>query len=236
MPAYAATIFDMDGLLVDSEILWHRAELEILVPLGAPIDADATRATKGMFVREVVGHYYGLAPWEAPSIGEVVDLVLDRVGELVEDVGRLLPGATRALSLCASLGPIALASSTPRRLIYRTLRHFGLDESFEVIHSAEDEPFGKPHPGVFLTTATMLGIAPRACLVFEDSVAGVVAAAAADMGCVAVPAADERGRAAFDSATLVLDSLADLEASWLTARFEPTAVAGRAGNERPGPK
>lgn len=233
MPAYAASIFDMDGLLVDSEILWHRAELEILVPLGAPIDANATRATKGMFVREVVAHYHGLVPWSAPSIDEVVDLVLDRVGALVEEVGRLLPGARRALSLCTALGPIALASSTPTRLIDRTLRHFGLDASFEVVHSAEDEPFGKPHPGVFLTTAAMLGVSPSECLVFEDSAAGVAAASAAEMGCVAVPAADERGRAAFDRATLVLDSLADLDEAWLNARFEPTTVSGRAGNDRP---
>jgi sugar-phosphatase len=222
--ASAASIFDMDGLLVDSEILWHRAELEILVPLGAAIDADATRATKGMFVREVVEHYHDLASWDAPGIEEVVDSVLDRVGALVEEVGRLLPGATRALSLCAALGPIALASSTPRRLIDRTLAHFGLDDAFEVVHSAEDEPFGKPHPGVFLTTAAMLGVAPRACLVFEDSAAGVAAAAAAEMGCVAVPAADERGRAAFDGATLVLDSLADLDEAWLAGRFEPIAA------------
>jgi sugar-phosphatase len=230
--SYAASIFDMDGLLVDSEILWHAAELEILVPLGAPIDADATRTTKGMFVREVVSHYHGLAPWVGPSIDDVVDAVLDRVGELVEERGRLLPGATRALSLCASLGPVALASSTPRRLIDKTMRHFGLDGEFEVIHSAEDEPFGKPHPGVFLTTATLLGVAPPACLVFEDSAAGVLAASAAAMGCVAVPAADERGQAAFAGATLVLDSLADLDEAWLAARFGSTAVAPGRGKGR----
>ena len=78
MTASAASIFDMDGLLVDSEILWHRAELEILVPLGAAIDADATRATKGMFVREVVEHYHDLASWDAPGIEEVVDCCLAR--------------------------------------------------------------------------------------------------------------------------------------------------------------
>jgi mannitol-1-/sugar-/sorbitol-6-/2-deoxyglucose-6-phosphatase len=233
VPAYAASIFDMDGLLVDSEILWHRAELEILVPLGAPIDADATRATKGMFVREVVAHYHGLAPWEAPQIDEVVDSVLDRVGALVEDGGRLLPGATRALSLCAARGPIALASSTPRRLIDRTLRHFGLDQAFEVIHSAEDEPFGKPHPGVFLTTAAKLGVQPTDCLVFEDSAAGVAAAVAADMGCVAVPAADERDHAAFDRAALVLDSLADLDEAWLDVRFARLGGGGGPRGEHP---
>jgi len=217
--AYRAAVFDMDGLLVDSEVLWHQAELEILVPLGAPIDADATRGTKGMFVREVVEHYQRLAGWSAPSVDDVVVQVLARVGDLVEEQGRLLPGATRALELCGALGPLALASSTPRALIDRTLRHFSLQDRFVVVHSAEDEPSGKPHPGVFLTAAWRLGVPPEDCLAFEDSPAGVHAAVAATMGCVAVPAADERSDPAFGLATIVLETLEDLDAAWLAERF-----------------
>jgi mannitol-1-/sugar-/sorbitol-6-/2-deoxyglucose-6-phosphatase len=213
-----ASIFDMDGLLVDSEILWHQAEREILVPLGAEV-ATASRATKGMFVREVVVHYHSIAHWDEPDVDGVVAQILDRVGELVEQQGRLLPGAARALDLCASRGPIALASSTPMVLIDRTLRHFGLEARFEVIHSAEDEPFGKPHPGVFLTAAARLGVEPAACLALEDSAAGVAAAIAASMTCVAVPAHEERGAVAFQKAALVLGSLEELDDEWLDARF-----------------
>ena len=220
MAAYRASVFDMDGLLVDSEVLWHQAELEILVPLGATIDADATRSTKGMFVHEVVEHHHGLSGWTTPEVGVVAELLLDRVGELVEERGELLPGAERALALCGALGPLALASSTPYELIDRTLAHFGLGAAFDVVHSAEDEPLGKPDPGVFLTAARRLGVPPGRCLAFEDSPAGVRAAVAATMGCVAVPAREERADPTFALASLVLESLEDLDAAWLTARFD----------------
>ena len=220
MAAYRAAVFDMDGLLVDSEVLWHQAELEILVPLGATIDPDATRSTKGMFVHEVVEHHHRLSGWAAPDVAIVAELILDRVGELVEERGELLPGAERALAMCGALGPLALASSTPYELIHRTLAHFGLDAAFDVVHSAEDEPLGKPDPGVFLTAARRLGVPPERCLAFEDSPAGVRAAVAATMGCVAVPAHEERADPAFALASLVLGSLEELDAGWLTARFE----------------
>jgi HAD superfamily hydrolase (TIGR01509 family) len=227
--AYRAAIFDLDGLLVDSETLWHRAELELLVPLGAEIDASSTRTTKGMFVGEVVDHYHELVGWTHPPRDELIDLLLDRVGELVEDEGRLMPGALRALQLCAKFGRRALASSTPRSLIDRVLARFGLTGAFEVVHSAEAEPLGKPHPAVYLTTAARLGLEPSACLAFEDSPAGVLAATSAGMGCVAVPAPEERGDPAFERATVVLASLDELDEQWLDQRFDRSRPRSQSG-------
>jgi len=103
----------MDGLLLDSEVLWHKAEVEIFGSLGVPILDAMGRSTKGMYVNEVVAYWYAQYPWEGPSADEVVDLLLARVGDLVETEGRLLPGATRALDLTGERGPLALASSTP---------------------------------------------------------------------------------------------------------------------------
>jgi mannitol-1-/sugar-/sorbitol-6-/2-deoxyglucose-6-phosphatase len=225
---YRAAVFDMDGLLVDSEVLWHEAELEILVPLGAQIDAGASRATKGRFVHEVVEHHHRLAGWTTPSVDEVVERVLTRVGELVEEKGRLLPGAMDALSLCGSLGPVALASSTPYALIRRTLEHFELSDRFVVVHSAQDEPMGKPHPGVFLTAAMRLGVDASSCVAFEDSPAGVRSATSASMECIAVPAAEERGDPAFARAILVLDSLVDLDPAWMATRYAPRGAGATA--------
>jgi mannitol-1-/sugar-/sorbitol-6-/2-deoxyglucose-6-phosphatase len=215
----AATLFDMDGLLIDSEILWHEAEQDILGALGVPFPEGAPRETKGMFVTEVVAYWRARFPWSAPDTATVTRTILQRVGDLVEEKGRLMPGALDALDAMAERGPLALASSTPTALIDRCLRHFGLQDRFASIHSAEDEQWGKPHPAVFLTAAAALRARPQDCLVFEDSAAGVLAAKAGRMMCVAVPTADDRGQPAFALADLVLASLEDLSPAWLDERF-----------------
>jgi HAD superfamily hydrolase (TIGR01509 family) len=209
----------MDGLLLDSEILWHKAEVEIFGSLGVPLSDAMGRSTKGMYVDEVVQYWFSQFPWIGPSESDVVDMLLARVGDLVESEGRLLPGAERALDLTGERGPLALASSTPMALIVRCLKHFGLVDRFVTIHSAEFEPYGKPHPGVFLSAALSLGVAPTACLVLEDSTAGVLAAKSATMTVIAVPTIDDAGRPEFALADLVLASLEELEPSWLDQRF-----------------
>lgn len=209
----------MDGLLIDSEILWHKAEVEIFGALGVPITNDEDRSTKGMFVAEVVDYWFTRFPWNGPSKEHVVNDLLSRVGDLVETQGRLLPGAVRALDLAGQRGPIALASSTPMALINRCLDHFNLASRFAKVCSAEFEPYGKPHPGVFLSAASALAVDPRQCLVFEDSSAGVLAAKAARMAVVAVPVHQDRQLPAFSLADLVLASLEDLEPQWLDERF-----------------
>jgi len=209
----------MDGLLLDSETLWHKAEVEIFGSLGVPIADAEGRSTKGMFVNEVVDFWYSTYPWSGPTTLDVVGLLLSRVGDLVESEGRLLPGAIRALDMTGERGPLALASSTPMALILRCLEHFELLDRFSSIHSAEFEQYGKPHPGVFLTAASALDVAPSACLVLEDSAAGVLSAKAARMTVIAVPTHDDRDHTEFLLADLVLDSLEDLAPSWLEERF-----------------
>jgi HAD superfamily hydrolase (TIGR01509 family) len=209
----------MDGLLFDTEILWHRAEVEIFGALGVPLEAQESRSTKGMFVTEVVEYWYASHPWRGPSLDNVTAQLLNRVGQLVEEGGRILPGANRALDLASERGPIALASSTPIVLIERCLKHFDLTDRFASIHSAEFEPFGKPHPGVFLTAAASLHVEPKACLVFEDSAAGVLAAKAASMTVVAVPTVQDVSQPSFALADLVLESLDELSIAWLNEQF-----------------
>ena len=214
-----ATLFDMDGLLIDSEILWHKAEVEIFGGLGVPIGEAEGRSTKGMFVNEVVEYWYSRYPWPDASTNSVVEMLLNRVGDLVELEGRLMPGALRSLDLTGDRGPLALASSTPMELIIRCLKHFSLLERFVSLHSAEHEPYGTPHPGVFLSAALSLDVAPQACLVFEDSAAGVISARAGNMSVVAVPVPEDIFEPAFALADLVLESLEELSATWLDERF-----------------
>jgi len=218
--ALTTTLFDMDGLLLDSEILWHEAELEILGGLGVPLAQEGSRSTKGMFVAEVVAYWRERSPWVGPSNEDVVERILQRVGDLVETKGRLLPGAERAITVTAERGRIGLASSTPVPLIERCLAHFGLRDRFEVICSGANEPYGKPHPGVFLTAARALVAQPTQCLVFEDSAAGVLAAKAGRMMCVAVPVIEDLSLPAFALADVVLESLVDLDEAWLDMYFD----------------
>jgi mannitol-1-/sugar-/sorbitol-6-/2-deoxyglucose-6-phosphatase len=223
----------MDGLLIDSEILWHEAELDILGGLGVPISADGCRTTKGMFVDEVTRHWYGLYPWrDGPNPDEVAVTIVDRVIALVQSKGRLKPGALEAVDLCAQRGlRLAVASSSQYRLIDAALDHFGVRDRFDLVHSAEEEEFGKPHPAVFITAATKLDVPPRRCVVWEDAPAGVLAAKAASMACIAVPETGEGNDPAFGLADLVVGSLADVDGETLDGiahrRFGgATATAG----------
>jgi sugar-phosphatase len=207
----------MDGLLIDSEVLWHEAEVEILGDrLGVPIETDGFRTTKGMFVHEVIEHWYGLYPWPGPSPAEVAVSIVDRVIQLILTKGVLKPGAVGAVDLCRDRGwPLAVASSSEYRLIDAALGHFALRERFTLIHSAEDEEYGKPHPAVFLTAASKLGAQAKRCLVWEDAPAGVLAAKAASMACIAVPEVGEGHDPAFGLADLVVESLEEVDAASL---------------------
>ena len=210
--ALTASIFDMDGLLIDSEVLWHEAEIEILGGLGVPLAVEGCRTTKGMFVDEVTEHWNRLYPWTGPTPAEVAVTIVDRVIELILTKGELKPGALHAIDLCAGRGlDLAVASSSQYRLIDLALGHFGLRDRFALVHSAEDEDYGKPHPAVFLTAAAKLGAVPRRCLVWEDAPAGVLAAKAASMACIAVPEHGEGSHPAFGLADLVVDSLLQVD-------------------------
>jgi len=223
---FSASIFDMDGLLIDSEILWHEAEIEIFGDLGVPLSRDHCRTTKGMFVGEVTEYWYARHPWTGPTPAEVAVTIVDRVIALLLAKGELKPGAEHAIALCARRGlSLAVASSSQYRLIDTALDHFGLRHHFALVHSAEDETWGKPHPAVFLTAAAKLGVVPRRCLVWEDAPAGVLAAKAASMACIAVPEHGEEHQPAFALADVVLGSLLEMDAPRFDAFCELPDVA-----------
>ena len=200
-----AAIFDMDGLLIDSEPLWRQAEIEVFRTVGLELTDEECKETTGLRIDEVVAFRHAQQPWSDPSRDAITARIVDRLIELVRERGEALPGAGDAIARCREAGlSLALASSSPRRIIDATLEKLGL--AFEIIASAEDDRYGKPHPSVFLRTAEMLGVPPTECLVFEDSVNGVIAAKAARMHVIAVP---EHPDARFAIADRVLGSLLD---------------------------
>jgi len=202
-----AAIFDMDGLLIDSEPFWRASEIEVFATVGLTLTDAQCEQTTGLRIDEVVAHWHAVQPWESPSRERIVERIVEGLIRRVRESGAKRPGVDAAIAKCREQGlRLALASSSAKRIISATLDRLELADAFEVVASAEDDRYGKPHPSVFLRTAAMLGVPPTECLVFEDSLNGVIAAKAARMHVVAVP---EREDPRFAIADRVLGSLAE---------------------------
>lgn len=196
-PWFRAAIFDLDGLLVDSEPLWRLAEIEIFGRYGVPLTDDLCRTTKGRVILEVAQHWHRHFGWSGPPPAAVADEVVDRVAFLLADRVSLKPGARRALAWCRARGlRLAVASSSGHRLIEAAVARHHLRRLFDAVCSADDVAAGKPDPAVLLAAARALAVAPARCVVLEDSVLGARAAAAAGMACVLVPEAGDPVRGA----------------------------------------
>lgn len=217
-----AVIFDMDGVLIDSEPLWRDAEVAVLTTVGVPIDDEAAKATTGLRFDEVVGQWYARHPWPGPTQAEIGGRIVAGLVRLVHERGTAMPGALAAVDTLAAAGyPLAIASSSPSEVIAAIVGRLGIGDRFAVLQSAEHEPYGKPHPAVYIEAARRLGVAPTRCLAIEDSPNGVIAAKAARMRCVAVPDPHLRADRRFLAADAALPSLTDLSVEvlrdWLEA-------------------
>lgn len=209
-----AVIFDMDGVLIDSEPLWQEAEIDLFAEIGVPLTSELCATTMGLRIDEVVAHWRSRFPWDGPSDAEMVDRVVARMVELIATQARPLPGVEPTLKrLQAGYVRMALATSSFRPIMHAVLDTFELHRFFEVAYSAEEERWGKPHPGIYLTVAGKMSVPPTRCLAVEDSVNGVLAAKAARMKCVAIPDI-AKGDPRFAIADGVLDSLHALP-GWL---------------------
>ncbi|QTF08257.1 hexitol phosphatase HxpB [Brenneria izadpanahii] len=184
-----AAIFDMDGLLIDSEPLWDIAELEVIASLG--IDTSLRQSmqdTLGLRIDMVVDLWYQLAPWSTPSRETVVKRIIERAMELLDERRPLLPGVEHALQFCRQQNlKIGLASASPLHMQKQVLRTFDLAHYFDFLASAEHLPYSKPHPEVYLNAAQGLSISPLQCVTLEDSVNGMIATKAARMRSIVVP-------------------------------------------------
>ncbi|HZJ55461.1 MAG TPA: hexitol phosphatase HxpB [Myxococcaceae bacterium] len=211
-----AVIYDLDGLLIDSEPCWVQAETEVLCSVGVPLTAERCQETTGLRLDEAVAYWAARHPWTTVSHEEVVRRILGRVLALLAARAPLKPGVHESLAVVRRAGlRVALASSSPLSLIEGAVERVGLRATFEQVVSAEGERFGKPHPGVYLTTAARLGVDPRSCVALEDSVNGVLSATSAGMRCIAVPERWPVVDARFSRAHAVIRSLLELDARLL---------------------
>lgn len=204
-------IFDMDGVLVDSEPIHEQALAETLACYGYQLTAEVYRGTLGQAPddnwRWLVNHY-PLTCERQEFLGRYAVSVL----ALLQRSLRPLPGAAELIARFRSEGcSIALASMSTRAWVDATLRGIGLAEAFDATVSADDVSRGKPDPEVFLTAASRIGVEPAACLVIEDAPPGVEAAVRAGMRAVAVRGPYTRGYTfpAFRTVDSLVDLLAD---------------------------
>ena len=182
-----AVVFDMDGVLVDTEHLWDEVREELTAEWGGRYTPEAQQAMMGMSSREWSRYLHDVVGLrEPPDVinGEVVRRMLARY----EADLPVVPGAVDAVRALASAGyRLAVASSSNRELIDTVLRRLGLTELFEVTVSSEEVARGKPAPDVYLEAARRLRVEPGRCAAVEDSASGIRSAHAAGMRVIAYP-------------------------------------------------
>ncbi|MGB0887749.1 MAG: hexitol phosphatase HxpB, partial [Vicingaceae bacterium] len=207
-----AVIYDMDGVIIDSEPLWREALIHCFNKVGFDFTQDKCRVTQGMRLIEVVKYWYAQQPWQGRTIEEVEQDILIKVTELIAEKGEAMEGVYQSLELFKAKGyKIALASSSASSLINVVLEKLKIKHEFEVIKSAEFLDYGKPHPDVFIKTAEELNVPAINCLVIEDSFHGVLAGKAAVMQVIAVPEEKYQNDPRFSIADYNLTSLIELK-------------------------
>ena len=204
---FRAVIFDMDGLLLDTEVLWHRAETELFARHGAEFSwADKMQVigTSFAFTADYFADRLGRPRADGPGlVREMVELMHGHLKEQVE--GR--PGAVELVERLRGHTRLGLASNSPRTLVDTALATARITDAFEAIVTSDDVVEPKPAPDLYLLACERLGVAPAEALALEDSASGVAAAKAAGLTCIAVPQYAEIDVSAADR---VIDSLEDL--------------------------
>ena len=181
-----AVVFDLDGVLVDSETTWDEVRRAVTAENGGTWGPGTTRALMGMSTPEWAEHLHTACGVQLPP-ERIAELVVDGMVRRYADGPPLLPGAVEAVLDAARRCPVAIASSSPPALIREVLTVTGLDEVVGVALSSEQTGAGKPAPDVYLAAAKGLGVPPENCVAVEDSTNGIRSALNAGMTVVAVP-------------------------------------------------
>ena len=203
-------IFDMDGLLIDSEPFWQEAGMETLLQFNVTLDPVQYHHTTGLRTREWLDYWFthfGIGKERIPAAEAALH---HNVVEKIRTKADPLPGVQEILAFFKERNfRIGLATSSPLSLVKVVVAKLSIEDSFQAFASAEHLPYGKPHPQVYMDCAQSLGVSPLQCMAFEDSFNGVIAAKAARMTCIAIPVADQAHLPKWGAADLKLRSLLD---------------------------
>ncbi len=213
-----AVVFDLDGVLLDSEQVWDQAREELARERGGRWHDRAQRDMMGMSSTEWSRYMHETIGLPEPP-GEISREVVERLTALYREELPVIPGAREAVERLAARWPLGLASSSNRELIDLVLELLGVQRHFAVTVSSEEVARGKPAPDVYLETARRLGVDPTRAAAVEDSHSGILAAKAAGLRVLAIPNRHfPPGADALAAADVVLGSLAELTAEAVEPR------------------
>ena len=223
---FKGAIFDLDGLMIDSEPLWREVLSAVFTARGVPVSVADCAQTMGLRVDEVIRYWDCRYPQARLDLAATEEEIVAGVLQLIATRGEPLPGVLEAIELMRSLGcRLAVASSSSMRIITAALGRFEMLDAFDALCSAEREARGKPAPDVYLSAVAKLGIQAGEGIAFEDSRNGVSSAVAAGLVCVCVP--DRLADRAGLDAELVLNSLTELTAEVVRSLADRIKVGKR---------
>jgi sugar-phosphatase len=201
-------IFDMDGLLIDSEPLWKEAAEALFKTYGQQLTTEQYTGTTGLRTKEFLTHWFAWFNLPQAEIDDAEKKIVDLVIKLVQQKGRPMPGVQHIFNFFTHRNfKIGLASSSPPELIDLVINLLGIKVHLQAVSSASNLTYGKPHPVVYLDCANKLAAMPVECICFEDSFNGMIAAKAAKMKCVIVPSLYDSKNPAWEAADLKISTL-----------------------------
>ncbi len=207
-----AVIFDLDGVIIESEPLWKETEKKVFAAVGLQLTTEMCRQTTGLDTKDTIAYWYSRYPWKGKTTSRLYKEIIHEMVVAFKNKVELKEGFINVLNFFMEKSiPLAVASSSPPIIIYTALNKFNLRKNFRAICSSEKEKYGKPHPAVYLTTARKLNTRPQHCLVFEDSFNGLIAAKASQMKVVTIPDTLEFSDKRFDISDLKLSSLLEFD-------------------------
>lgn len=206
-----AVIFDMDGILIDSENLWQESEQELFAELGIELGPSHLEESRGLMSAEMVEHWCGLFNLKGADKVALEEKYNAQMVEKFRIKVPLMEGAMEALTFFTAKGiPLALASCSTHEHIDAALEKHDLASFFNFRVSAAEGMPGKPHPEIYLQTAGRLGVDPTRCLAIEDTFYGLVSAKAARMRVVSMPDPHEYHQPRFGAADIKISSLREI--------------------------
>jgi sugar-phosphatase len=201
-------IFDMDGLLIDSEPFWQEAGIETLEQYNVALTLEQYHLTTGLRTKEWIDYWWRHFRISTDSAAAAEEMILRKAIEKIEAKAKPMPGIDHIFSFFLEKNfKIGLATSSPLALADVVIDKLGIRPFLNAVSSAGLLPFGKPHPQVYMDCARALEVSPLQCICFEDSFNGLIAAKAARMKCVIIPTPDQFDLAKWGAADLKLSSL-----------------------------